>query len=85
MRQLGGRCEVYGRVAYAPQSAFLLNTTIKENILFGLPFDGKRYKAAVHDSALGPDLKMLPGGDACRIGDRGEAGSHVFDAVTRGS
>jgi ABC-type multidrug transport system fused ATPase/permease subunit len=38
-------CKLNGRVAYVPQSAFILNATCKENILFGACFDRERYEA----------------------------------------
>jgi hypothetical protein len=49
-------------VAYVPQAAFIYNATVRENILFGLPFDEARYQRAVEAASLGPDLAMLPGG-----------------------
>ena len=44
-----------------PQAAFIYNATVRENILFGLPFEESRYQKAVEAAALGPDLAMLPG------------------------
>ena len=55
----GGACKLNGRVAYVPQSAFILNATCKENILFGAPFDRERYDAVVTASELRADFKEL--------------------------
>jgi hypothetical protein len=33
-----------GGVSFATQESFVLNETIKQNILFGAPFDEARYK-----------------------------------------
>ena len=59
-------------VAYAPQVPFLLHTTIRENILFGLPMgDGKRYQATLEVCGLGPDLQDLKHGDLTDVGENG--------------
>ncbi|EDQ90327.1 uncharacterized protein MONBRDRAFT_18722 [Monosiga brevicollis MX1] len=71
MYKHAGRVVLPGKVAYVPQSAWIRNATVRENILFGKAFDAKRYKQVIHACALEPDLLILPGGDACEIGDRG--------------
>ena len=59
-----------GSVAYVPQQAWILNTTLKENVLFGQPEDSVFYETVLHSCALGPDLKVLPGGDMAEIGEK---------------
>ena len=44
-----------------PQSAFIYNATVRENILFGLPYDEAKYQRAIEAASLGPDLAILPG------------------------
>ena len=53
------------QVAYVPQAAFIYNATVRENILFGLPFDEARYQRAIEAASLGPDLALLPGVCVC--------------------
>ncbi|KIM26711.1 hypothetical protein M408DRAFT_330465 [Serendipita vermifera MAFF 305830] len=60
-----------GMCAYVPQVAWLQNASIKENILFNLPFDEKRYQATLEACALIPDLAILEDGDDSEIGERG--------------
>jgi ABC-type multidrug transport system ATPase subunit len=60
-----------GRVAYVPQSAFILNATCKENILFGAPFDPERYAAVIKASELASDFSELVHGENTMIGDKG--------------
>lgn len=49
------------QVAYVPQSAFIYNASVRENILFGLPYDERRYEEAIRASAVGPDIDNMPG------------------------
>ncbi|PIG82762.1 ABC multidrug transporter [Aspergillus arachidicola] len=58
-------------VAFVSQTPWLLNATIKENILFGSPLDEERYKEVLKACALYPDLAALPDGDETQIGLRG--------------
>lgn len=44
-----------------PQSAFIYNATVRENILFGLPYDEAKYQCAIEAASLEPDLAILPG------------------------
>eukprot|EP01107_Rhizomastix_libera_P008974 TRINITY_DN246_c1_g1_i8.p1 TRINITY_DN246_c1_g1~~TRINITY_DN246_c1_g1_i8.p1 ORF type:complete len:1226 (+),score=364.57 TRINITY_DN246_c1_g1_i8:140-3679(+) len=66
-----GSVNLSSKVAYVPQKAWILNATVKDNILFGKPFDEEKYQKALYASALSEDLKIIPGGDLCEIGERG--------------
>jgi ABC-type multidrug transport system ATPase subunit len=44
---------------------------MRDNILFGQPYDEKRYNEVVRMSALAPDFKILAAGDLTEIGGRG--------------
>lgn len=72
MRQTGGSVQ-WGsdRVAYCSQSAWIQNATLRDNILFGQPFDEERYWEAVKVSELEADLAILPAGDLTEIGEKG--------------
>eukprot|EP00698_Gefionella_okellyi_P017609 TRINITY_DN5180_c0_g1_i1.p1 TRINITY_DN5180_c0_g1~~TRINITY_DN5180_c0_g1_i1.p1 ORF type:complete len:1377 (-),score=356.53 TRINITY_DN5180_c0_g1_i1:83-4213(-) len=69
--QSGGTRHVAGTTAYAPQQAWIVNETLRDNILFGQPFDDRKYKAVIEACALRSDIEMLPGGDMTEIGERG--------------
>ncbi|KAJ7508849.1 hypothetical protein B0H11DRAFT_1962913 [Mycena galericulata] len=58
-------------ISYAAQSPWLRHQSIKENILFGYPYDEARYKQCIECCALQPDLDVLEDGDATEIGARG--------------
>lgn len=42
-----GFIRVVGSVTYVPQQAWIQHATVKENILFGRPFDAKRYARTI--------------------------------------
>ncbi|EGN91771.1 hypothetical protein SERLA73DRAFT_157398 [Serpula lacrymans var. lacrymans S7.3] len=58
-------------ISYAAQSPWLRYQSIKDNILFGYPYDEERYNAVVECCALKPDLAIFEDGDATEIGARG--------------
>ncbi|KAJ5090648.1 hypothetical protein N7532_009332 [Penicillium argentinense] len=58
-------------IAYVAQIPWIENATIKENILFGLPYNGERYQKVLSACALKKDLEMLPDGEMTDIGANG--------------
>lgn len=58
-------------VAYCAQEAWLLNDTIRENIVFASPFDKQRYNAVIKACALERDLQILEAGDQTMVGEKG--------------
>eukprot|EP00127_Corallochytrium_limacisporum_P000576 Clim_evm3s20 gene=Clim_evmTU3s20 len=59
------------KVSYVPQKAWIVNQSVKANILMGRPMDRTRYEEAIDRACLAPDLKILPAGDETEIGERG--------------
>lgn len=59
------------RVAYCAQSAWIQNCTVRENIVFGQPWNPKHYWDCVRRAELFADFAMLQGGDMTEIGERG--------------
>lgn len=54
-------------VAYAPQQPWILNDTIRSNILFGNKFHEVRYNETVTACALDLDIAQLPAGHDTEI------------------
>ncbi|TPX49645.1 hypothetical protein SeMB42_g02545 [Synchytrium endobioticum] len=61
----------YHGVAYVAGIPWLQCATVRENILFGLPFDPDRYAAVVNACALTRDFEQFENGDQSEIGERG--------------
>uniref|UniRef100_A0A669ENA4 ATP-binding cassette sub-family C member 5 n=1 Tax=Oreochromis niloticus TaxID=8128 RepID=A0A669ENA4_ORENI len=66
MMVLEGSVAVKGRLAYVAQQAWILNATLRDNILFGL-----QYQSVLSACCLRPDLALLPSADLTEIGERG--------------
>ena len=58
-------------IAFVSQIPWIENATIRDNILFGLPFDGRRYQNVLYSCALEKDFDMLPDGELTEIGANG--------------
>jgi ATP-binding cassette, subfamily C (CFTR/MRP), member 1 len=44
MRQLSGEVYANGKVAFVPQTAWIPNDTLRNNVCFGRPYDESRYR-----------------------------------------
>ncbi|KAJ2731440.1 hypothetical protein IW152_004528 [Coemansia sp. BCRC 34962] len=71
MRKEAGNVVVRGQVAYVPQQPWIMNATLRSNILFGLKHDEAFYNRVIDACALRPDLEMLTAGDMTEIGEKG--------------
>ncbi|KAJ2260833.1 hypothetical protein GGI01_002727 [Coemansia sp. RSA 376] len=71
MVKSSGSVTVRGSLAYVPQQAWIMNATLRDNILLGHSFDQVLYDRVLDACALRPDLEMLPGGDMTEIGEKG--------------
>jgi ATP-binding cassette subfamily C (CFTR/MRP) protein 1 len=66
----GGRVYVGGSAAYCPQQPWLQQTlSVRDNIMFGLPFDRRKYQRVLDACALADPLALLSGGDHTLIQD----------------
>lgn len=58
-------------VAYCAQQAWLVNDTIKQNIVFASHYDDQRYQAVLKACALERDLEVFENGDETLVGEKG--------------
>lgn len=66
-----GQITVNGKMSYAPQEAWTFCASVRENILFGAPFNEAKYREVVRVCALERDMQQFPANDATIVGERG--------------
>ena len=62
-----------GTIAYVPQTAWVFPGTLRENVLFGEPYDERKYTEVIEACALKEDINRLPNGDLSFVGEHGVA------------
>lgn len=60
-----------GRISYCAQTPWVVNDTLRGNVLFGREYNEARYQHVIEACALIDDLAVLPAGDLTEIGERG--------------
>ncbi|XP_031835587.1 putative multidrug resistance-associated protein lethal(2)03659 isoform X2 [Nomia melanderi] len=68
-----GHVKVNGTLSYAGQEAWVFGSTVRQNILFGQPYDRHRYQRVVKACSLLRDFKQFPQGDQTVVGERGSS------------
>lgn len=71
LKPLSGSVDVIGSLGYSSQDPWVFSGTVKENILFGQPFEEDWYKQVLKECCLDEDIVLLPHGDATLVGERG--------------
>ena len=66
-----GEVSCRGTLAYVPQTAWVFSGTIRDNILFGLPYDDSKYIRVIEACALTDDIQQFPDTDQTLVGQRG--------------
>lgn len=69
--KIKGEVVVHGMVAFVSQTPWIMNATVKENIIFGYRYDSSFYERTVKACALLDDFVQLPDGDETVVGERG--------------
>ncbi|KAJ2559370.1 hypothetical protein EV175_000370 [Coemansia sp. RSA 1933] len=68
---LSGTSCVTGSLAYVCEHPWIMNGTVRENILFGKPFEKQRYGEVIRACCLESDFKRMERGDQTLAGDKG--------------
>nr|APD26519.1 ATP-binding cassette transporter subfamily C member 1 X6 protein [Brachionus koreanus] len=71
MYKFKGYINVNGSTAYVSQQAWIQNTSLRNNILFGHEYERELYEKVISSCALVSDLDILPAGDQTEIGEKG--------------
>ena len=60
-----------GNIVYVPQTAWLFSGSIRDNILFGKPYNKDEFANVLEVCDLQKDVRRLPQGDLTFVGERG--------------
>ncbi|KAM9999110.1 hypothetical protein ACTFIZ_002674 [Dictyostelium cf. discoideum] len=71
LETIDGEIGIKGSIAYVPQQAWIINATLKDNIIFGKELDEEKYQKVLEVCALKRDIELFPQGDSVEIGERG--------------
>ncbi|KAI9689553.1 MAG: hypothetical protein M1822_010204 [Bathelium mastoideum] len=66
-----GEVVVRGAISYVAQSPWVMNASVRENIVFGHRWDPHFYEKTIKACALVEDFSSLPDGDETQVGERG--------------
>ena len=66
-----GNITYSGNVAYVSQTAWVFSGTLRENVLFGKPFDETKYNRVIQACMLTNDIGRFPNGDLVFVGEHG--------------
>lgn len=66
-----GGVKASGTVAYCAQTPWIQSASIRDNILFGLPYDEKRFVEVIRVCGLERDLSIFTDGDFTAVGEKG--------------
>ncbi|KAJ3103334.1 hypothetical protein HDU97_010239 [Phlyctochytrium planicorne] len=69
VKRMSGSMASYGTCGYSPQEPWLINATIRDNIVFGLEYDEQLYLDVIRLCGLTRDLMLLSNGDESVVSD----------------
>ncbi|KAI9272857.1 multi drug resistance-associated protein MRP [Phascolomyces articulosus] len=71
MVKKNGKVTLRGSIAYVPQQPWVMNATLRDNIVFGHRWDPIFYDRVLEACSLKSDIQILSAGDQTEIGERG--------------
>ena len=71
LRPSSGSVSVRGKVAYVSQKTWVFSGSLRQNVIFGSPYNKRRFDKVMQASAMQRDLDIMPYGEKTLIGERG--------------
>lgn len=71
VKTISGSISAAGTTAYCAQTPWIQSASIRENILFGLPYMEERFTEVLRVCGLERDLAIFPDGDHTSVGEKG--------------
>jgi ABC-type multidrug transport system fused ATPase/permease subunit len=66
-----GTISASGKIAHISQQAWIFPASIKQNILFGMPYNKVKFDKVVEACSLTKDLELLAYGQDTLVGEKG--------------
>ncbi|KAK8756593.1 hypothetical protein V5799_000707 [Amblyomma americanum] len=70
LHHVDGTLRIGGSLAYVPQVASVFKMSLRDNVLFGKPYDPVLYRRVLDACDLVKDIASFPAGDLTEIGDK---------------
>ena len=67
VKVVSGALRISGRIGFMPQHAWVLNATIRQNVVMHAPWDPERFSAVLRSCELEEDVAALPAGDLTEV------------------
>ncbi|CAF0703150.1 unnamed protein product [Brachionus calyciflorus] len=71
LQKVSGEIDIQGSLFYVPQEPWIFTASLKQNIVFGKPYDKKKFDQIIKVCCLDEDLKNLSNGENTLIGEKG--------------
>ncbi|KAK7052301.1 multidrug resistance-associated ABC transporter protein [Favolaschia claudopus] len=71
MRRTSGKVDFGGTMSYVPQTAWIRNASLRENVVFGQEDNEDKFRKIIQACNLEHDLEVLPHGEETEIGEKG--------------
>lgn len=73
MHKRDGHLRIAGKptIAYCDQRPWIVNATVRDNVIFGKEYNESKFQAAIDAACMKDDLKILAAGVQTEIGERG--------------
>ena len=71
MTKESGNVSYSGKLAFIPQEAWIRNGSVRDNVIFSLPYEKEKYKKVLSMTGLDSDIKQLKNGSKTLIGEKG--------------
>ncbi|KAH7986324.1 hypothetical protein HPB49_026022 [Dermacentor silvarum] len=70
LHRVKGIARINGTIGYVPQAATVFNATLRDNILFGKPYEPILYRRVLEACELVKDINTFPARDHTEIGEK---------------
>ncbi len=71
MNKISGFVDINGTMSFSMQDPWIIQGSVRENIIIGKEFDRNRFREVIQSLNLAMDITNFPDKDATQIGEKG--------------